>query len=32
MTSESRIVLDTGVIVSARSLPRFVPRQAFDVA
>jgi putative PIN family toxin of toxin-antitoxin system len=32
MTSEERLVLDTGVVVSAARLPRSVPRQAFDRA
>ena len=32
MTSDLRIVIDTGVVVSALLLPRSVPRQAFDVA
>jgi putative PIN family toxin of toxin-antitoxin system len=32
MTSDSRIVLDTGVLVSAVLLPRSVPRQAVDLA
>ncbi|MEW6349126.1 MAG: putative toxin-antitoxin system toxin component, PIN family [Thermodesulfobacteriota bacterium] len=32
MTSRSRIVLDTGVIVSAILLPHSVPRQALDLA
>ena len=32
MTSERRIVLDTGVIVSAVLLPRSIPRRAFDKA
>jgi putative PIN family toxin of toxin-antitoxin system len=32
MTSELRVVVDTGVIVSALLLPRSVPRQAFDLA
>ena len=27
-----RIVIDTGVVVSASLLPRSVPRQAFDAA
>ena len=30
--SEPRIVIDTGVVVSAVLLPRSVPRQAFDTA
>ncbi|MBM3298327.1 MAG: putative toxin-antitoxin system toxin component, PIN family [Deltaproteobacteria bacterium] len=32
MTSESRFVLDTGVLVSALLLPRSLPRQAVDLA
>lgn len=32
MTSNWRIVLDTGVVVSAVLLPHSVPRQAFDLA
>ncbi len=32
MDSDLRIVLDTGVVVSAVLLPRSIPRQAFDVA
>jgi len=32
MTSDSRIVLDTGVLISAVLLPRSVPRQAVDLA
>ena len=32
MTSELRVVIDTGVAVSAVLLPRSVPRQAFDLA
>jgi predicted nucleic acid-binding protein len=30
--NELRIVIDTGVLVSALLLPRSVPRQAFDAA
>ena len=30
MTSDIRVVVDTGVVVSALLLPRSVPRQAFD--
>lgn len=30
--SELRVVIDTGVVVSAALLPRSVPRQAFDLA
>jgi putative PIN family toxin of toxin-antitoxin system len=32
MKNEVRVVFDTGVIVSAVLLPRFVPRQAFDLS
>jgi putative PIN family toxin of toxin-antitoxin system len=32
MASEDRVVIDTGVVVSAVLLPRSVPRQAFDLA
>ncbi len=32
MTSDVRVVIDTGVAVSAVLLPRSVPRQAFDLA
>src|SRR5712671_5451080 len=32
MTTERRIVFDTGVVVSAVLLPRSIPRQAFDLA
>ena len=32
MASETRVVVDTGVVVSAVLLPRSVPRQAFDLA
>ena len=32
MTSESRIILDTGVLVSAVLLPRSIPRQAVDLS
>ncbi len=32
MASELRVVVDTGVAVSAVLLPRSVPRQAFDLA
>jgi putative PIN family toxin of toxin-antitoxin system len=32
MANEARVVVDTGVVVSAVLLPRSVPRQAFDVA
>lgn len=32
MTSDLRIVLDTGVAISAALLPRSLPRQAFDLA
>jgi uncharacterized protein len=32
MATEFRIVVDTGVVVSAVLLPRSVPRQAFDAA
>jgi hypothetical protein len=32
MTSDSRIVLDTGVLVSAVLLPRSAPREAVDLA
>jgi hypothetical protein len=32
VTSDLRIVIDTGVVVSAVLLPRSVPRQAFDLA
>jgi hypothetical protein len=32
MTTELRVVIDTGVAISALLLPRSVPRQAFDVA
>lgn len=32
MASEGRVVVDTGVVVSAVLLPRSVPRQAFDLA
>jgi putative PIN family toxin of toxin-antitoxin system len=32
VASEGRVVVDTGVVVSAVLLPRSVPRQAFDLA
>lgn len=32
MTSDMRVVMDTGVVVSALLLPRSVPRRAFDAA
>lgn len=32
MTSDLRIVIDTGVVVSAALLPRSMPRRAFDLA
>jgi uncharacterized protein len=32
MASDVRVVIDTGVLVSAALLPRSVPRQAFDRA
>ena len=32
MASETRVVLDTSVVVSAVLLPRSTPRQAFDLA
>jgi putative PIN family toxin of toxin-antitoxin system len=32
MTSDSRIILDTGVLVSAVLLPRSTPRQAVDLS
>ena len=32
MASELRVVVDTGVVISAMLLPRSVPRQAFDGA
>jgi uncharacterized protein len=32
MTIESRIILDTGVLISAVLLPRSIPRQAVDLS
>jgi len=32
MTSNSRFVLDTGVLISALLLPQSIPRQAVDLA
>jgi uncharacterized protein len=32
MMNELRVVIDTGVVVSAVLLPRSIPRQAFDAA
>src|SRR5262245_16659300 len=32
MTSEYRVVIDTGVAISAVLLPRLIPRRAFDAA
>lgn len=32
MTHELRVVIDTGVVISAVLLPRSLPRQALDIA